>query len=64
MNANHLFWRLPVRCQILVVRALVWFHARVPHEHCWMGTEGWSHETGWVRHDDYCAICGKRREHP
>jgi hypothetical protein len=52
MNANRLFWRLPVRWQILMVRALVWFHARVPHEHC------------WVRHDDYCAICGRRRERP
>jgi hypothetical protein len=60
--ANGVFWRLPFRLQILVLRALVWWHARRPHEHVWVGTEGWSMATGWIKLDSYCAICGKRQE--
>lgn len=58
---NTLFWRLPVRLQLLWLRAEVWLRAHLPHEHHWVGREGWSHAGGWVRHDDYCAICGARR---
>jgi hypothetical protein len=60
--ANGVFWRLHFRLQILVVRTLVWLHARVLHEHVWVGVEYWNAQNGVVKRGAYCAICGKRQE--